>query len=65
MKLTLIVLFFVGIIISILGYYRNKDFDDRKVEYRFISKGIEELYATQKSTYQIFKPMFESLPILA
>lgn len=65
MRLSIIILFFIGIIISILGYYKNIQDKPPKVEYRHISKSIEELYSTQKGAYDTYFRMFNDIPILA
>ena len=66
MKIILLILFFIGIIVTILGYYESKNNEQKKVEYKFIDKSIEEWYKdNSKGAYDIFKPMFTNNSILS
>ena len=66
MKQYLIVLFFLGIIMAILGHYQaNSNCPKEKIEYRFIDKSIEEAQkGGQESTYNMFNTMFTDPPLL-
>jgi hypothetical protein len=66
MEKYIITLFFIGLILTIIGYYENKNKNiPTKIEYKFIDKTIEE---AQKDTQQvpsvIFKNLFNSAPIV-
>ena len=66
MEKYLITLFFIGLILTIIGYYENKNKNiPTKVEYKFIDKTIEEAQKdTQDVPSVIFKNLFNSAPIL-
>lgn len=66
MEKYLITLFFIGLILTIIGYYENKNKNiPTKVEYKFIDKTIEEAQKdTQDVTSVIFKNLFNSAPII-
>jgi len=61
-----IILFFVGIIITLIGYYENnKKNIQPKIEYKFIDKSLEEAQKDkQLGPYNIFKSMFVDPPLL-
>jgi len=58
-KLVLLVMFFIGIIFVIIGYYNSKIFTPRqKIIYKFIDKNMEEnIYDSQDVSTQ-FEDMF-------
>ena len=59
MKILLISLFFFGIILSIIGYYRNRSHcPKQKVKYMFIPQTLEEKQAFSESASVTFKDMF-------
>jgi hypothetical protein len=66
MKEYLIVLFFLGIITTIIGYYEsNPNCEKQKVEYKFLDKSIEEAQkAGDTSVYNRFIGMFVDPPLL-
>tara|TARA_B110000285_G_C14951784_1_gene527160 strand:- start:447 stop:650 length:204 start_codon:yes stop_codon:yes gene_type:complete len=66
MEKYLITLFFIGLILTIIGYYENKNKNiPTKVEYKFIDKTIEEAQKdTQDVPSVIFKNLFNSAPII-
>jgi len=66
MEKYIITLFFIGIIMAIIGYYENKHINiPIKIEYKFIDKTIEEAQKdTQEVPSVIFKNLFDSAPIL-
>ena len=66
MKQYLIVLFFLGIIMAILGHYQsNTNCPKEKIQYKFIDKSIEEAQKSgMPSVYNQFIPMFTDAPIL-
>ena len=61
-----IILFFVGIIMTLIGYYENKKNNIiSKVEYKFIDKSLEEAQKDKDiGPYQIFKNMFVDPPLI-
>lgn len=61
-----IILFFVGIIMTLIGYYENKKNNIiPKVEYKFIDKSLEEAQKDKDiGPFQMFKTMFVDPPIL-
>ena len=61
-----IVLFFLGIILTIIGYYENQKSNiSSKVEYKFIDKTLEEAQKdTQIPPHKLFKDMFTEAPII-
>jgi hypothetical protein len=61
-----LVLFFLGIIITIIGHYRsNPNCPKTKIEYRFVDKTIEEAQKSgQQSVFNDFITMFTDPPIL-
>ena len=61
-----IILFFIGIIMTLIGYYENnKNNNIPKVEYKFIDKSLEEAQKDKDvGPYQIFKNMFVDPPLL-
>ena len=66
MKQYLIVLFFLGIIMSIIGHYQaNTNCPKEKIVYKFMDKSIEEAQkGGQESVYNQFAPMFTDPPLL-
>ena len=61
MRVLLLVLFFIGVILTIIGYYQNKIFLPRqKIIYKFVDKNIEEAIYENQNVGEIFKPMFET-----
>lgn len=66
MEKIVIILFFVGIILTIIGYYENKKNNIKsKIEYKFIDKSLEEAQKDlDKGPYEIFKSMFVDPPLL-
>ena len=66
MKTYLIVLFFLGIIITIIGHYQaNSNCAKEKIVYKFMDKTIEEAQKSgQESVYNLFAPMFVDPPLL-
>jgi len=59
MRLLIVSLFFIGIIMSVVGYYQaNSSCPIQKIKYKFIPKTLEEEQAVQTSVYSIFKDMF-------
>ena len=65
MRTYILVLFFIGIILTIIGYYESKELPAPKVVYKFVDQTIEE---AQKgggpSVYNNFITMFSDPPIL-
>lgn len=61
-----IILFFVGIIMAIIGYYENKTINTTsKIEYKFLDKSIEEAQKDKDvGPFEIFKSMFVDPPLL-
>jgi len=60
MKLLIVSLFFIGIIMTIIGYYRaNSQCPIQKTKYKFIPRSLEEEQTDNTSVYKIFKDMFE------
>jgi len=66
MEKYLITLFFIGLILIIIGYYENKRQNiPTKIEYKFIDKTIEEAQKdNQEVPSVIFKNLFNKAPIL-
>lgn len=66
MKIYILTLFFLGIIISIIGYYESyTSCPKQKIIYKFIDKSIEEAQKDQQgSVYNKFINMFVDSPIL-
>ena len=66
MKTYLIVLFFLGIIITIIGHYQaNSNCAKEKIVYKFMDKTIEEAQKSgQESVYNKFSDMFVDPPLL-
>ena len=66
MKTYLIVLFFLGIIITIIGHYQaNSNCPKEKIVYKFMDQSIEEAQkGGTKSVYNEFIPMFVDPPLL-
>lgn len=61
-----IILFFVGIIMALIGYYENKTINiSPKVEYKFLDKSIEEAQKDKTiGPFEMFKDMFVDPPLL-
>lgn len=61
-----IILFFVGIIMTLIGYYENKQNNVvPKVEYKFMDKTLEEAQKDKQiGPFEMFKGMFVDPPIL-
>ena len=65
MKTYILVVFFLGIIMTIIGYYQTKQMPQGKVVYKFIDQTIEESQkAGQDSVFNNFITMFSDPPIL-
>lgn len=65
MKTLLLILFFLGVIMTILGFYMNKEKQKTKIEYRFIDQTLEESQkGDQVSLINLYKPMFEDASII-
>ena len=65
MKLLIVILFFIGIIITLIGYYQSKqNCPIRKTKYKFLPKTVEEEQAYGHSVYKIYRRMFLDPPIL-
>jgi hypothetical protein len=62
----LLILFFVGIIMTIIGFYENQKNNIKpKIEYKFIDKTLEEAQKDKDlGPYAIFKSMFVDPPLL-
>jgi len=59
MRLFIVSLFFIGIIMSVVGYYRaNTSCPIQKIKYKFIPKTLEEEQADQVSVVATFKDLF-------
>ena len=59
MNTTILILFFIGIILSIIGYYKiDQHCPINKIKYKYISKNIQEEQAYPESVYEIYKKMF-------
>jgi hypothetical protein len=59
MRLFIVSMFFVGIIMSVVGYYKaNTSCPIQKVKYKFIPKTLEEEQADQVSVSATFRDMF-------
>ena len=55
MRLFIVSLFFIGIIMSVVGYYRaNTSCPIQKIKYKFIPKTLEEEQADQVSVSATF-----------
>jgi len=61
-----IILFFIGIIIAIIGFYENnKKNIQPKIEYKFLDKSLEEAQKDKmQGPFEIFKDMFVQPPLL-
>lgn len=66
MKVLLLTIFFIGIILTIVGYYTSKsEGKPQKVIYKFIDPDLEESQkGDQISLVSLYKPMFEDGNIL-
>ena len=67
MKTYILVLFFLGIILTIVGYYESIKFNlnKSKIIYKFVDSTIEEAQKKgQDSVYNKFITMFSDPPIL-
>lgn len=65
MKLFIIILFFLSIIMVVIGYFRSLRERKNKVEYRFIDKTLSELYKEQSTNvYKTFRNLFTNNSLL-
>ena len=65
MRIYVLVIFFLGIIMTIIGHYQSNQTPKGKIVYRFIDKTIEEAQKSdQESVYNLFAPLFVDPPIL-
>lgn len=65
MKVFLLTLFFIGIIMTIIGFYMSQKNNVKKVEYRFVGQNLGESQKLNKETiYDTYKPMFNDSSIL-
>ena len=61
----LLVLFFLGIIMIIIGFQRARGSPTPKIIYKYVDKTIEEAQkGGQESVYSQFIQMFEDPPLL-
>jgi len=59
MRLFIVSMFFIGIIMSVVGYYKaNTSCPIQKVKYKFIPKTLKEEQADQVSVSATFRDMF-------
>lgn len=67
MKVLLIILFFLGIILTIIGYYQGQSFCPKdKVVYKFIDESLEERQkGDQQDVYGMFEYLFQDRSILS
>ena len=66
MGVLVIVLFFIGIILALVGYYQNnQNCPIQKTKYKFLPRTVEEDQAYNTSVYEIFQGMFTQPPILS
>ena len=65
MNTYILVLFFIGIIITVIGYYESKEMPAPKTIIKFIDKTIEEAQKSgQDDVYSTYITMFSDPPIL-
>ena len=65
MKTLIMILFFVGIIVTIIGYYQtNQNCPINKIKYKFLPKSIEEDQAYPQSVYKLYRKMFSQPSLL-
>ena len=65
MRTYVLVIFFLGIIMTIIGHYQSKQAPAGKTVYKFLDQTIEESQkAGQESTFNMYLPMFTDPPIL-
>jgi len=65
MKTYVLVLFFLGIIMTIIGFNQSKQAPQGKIVYKFVDKSIEEAHkGGQESVFNMFAPMFTDPPLL-
>ena len=66
MRIYILVLFFFGIIMSIIGYYQSQpNCPKTKIVYKFVDSTVEEAQKSgQDSVYNNFITMFSDPPIL-
>lgn len=66
MKQYILVLFFIGIIFTIIGYYESsKSCEKPKIIYKYVDQTIEEAQkGGQPSVYNQFLTLFSDPPIL-
>ena len=67
MKVLLIIVFFLGIIITLLGYFKSQTYCPKeKIVYRFVDQTLEERQKGDKQdVYGMFEYMFQNRSILA
>jgi len=61
----IITLMFIGIIITIVGYYRDKERPKEKVIYKFIDQTVDEAYTAGRTdnAYNTYLSMFTDAPL--
>jgi len=65
MKIYPITLFFLGIIIAIIGYYRQQDKPKQKIIYKFVDQTLDEAQKGREENVQkTFIKMFIDPPLL-
>ena len=65
MRTYVIVIFFLGIIMTIIGHYQSKQAPAGKIVYKFVDQTIEEAQkGGQESVFNQFAPMFTDPPLL-
>ena len=65
MRTYVIVIFFLGIIMTIIRHYQSKQAPAGKIVYKFVDQSIEEAQkGGQESVFNQFVPMFTDPPIL-
>lgn len=65
MRTYILVIFFFGIIMTIIGHYQSKTMPQGKIVYKFIDQTIEESQkGGQDSVFNNFVTMFSDPPIL-
>lgn len=62
----ILTLFFIGIIMAVIGYYQsNVSCPKQKIIYKFVDQTIEEAQKSDsQDLYNDFLPMFEDAPLL-
>lgn len=65
MKTYILVLFFLGIIMTIIGHYQAKQIPEGKIVYKFVDQTIEEAQkGEQESVFNKYISMFTDPPLL-